>query len=141
MCHPMVLVGIQAGAQIAGGIAQQKAGKQAAIQAEREAIYQQQAAAAETENIRYANKRELGSLRAAFGTRGVGLDSASMIDVIAESAGNLDYPALVKEHEGIIARYRGAAEARAARAAGRNAFTRSLLDAASTVAQGAIKPR
>ncbi len=136
MCHPMVLVGLQAGAQIAGGIAQQKAGKQAAIQARREAIYQQQVAAAETENIRYAAKRDLGSLRAAFGKRGVGLDSASMIDVIAESAGNLDYPALVKEHEGLIARYRGEAEARAARAAGQNAFTRSLLGAATTLAQG-----
>lgn len=139
MCHPMVLVGIQAGAQIAGGLHQQKAAKQAAIQARREAIYQQQVAAAETENIRYANKRELGALRAAFGTRGVGLDSASMIDVIAESAGNLDYPALVKEHEGLIARYSGEARARAARAAGQNALTRSLLGAASTFTQGAIK--
>ncbi len=139
MCHPMVLVGIQAGAQIAGGLHQQKAAKQAAIQARREAIYQQQVAAAETENIRYANKRELGSLRAAFGKRGVGLDSASMIDVIAESAGNLDYPALVKEHEGLIARYRGEAQARAAKAAGRNALTSSLLGAASTVTQGIIK--
>jgi hypothetical protein len=139
MCHPMVLVGIQAGAQIAGGIHQQKAAKQAAIQARREAIYQQQVAAAETENIRYANKRELGSLRAAFGKRGVALDSASMIDVIAESAGNLDYPALVKEHEGLMARYSGEARARAARAAGQNALTRSLLGAASTFTQGIIK--
>jgi len=139
MCHPMVLVGIQAGAQIAGGLQQQKAAKQAAIQARREAIYQQQVAAAETENIRYANKRELGSLRAAFGKRGVALDSASMIDVIAEAAGNLDYPALVKQHEGLIARYRGEAQARAAKTAGQNAFTRSLLGAASTVTQGIIK--
>ncbi len=139
MCHPLVLAGIQAGTQIAGGIAQQKAAKQAAIQARREAIYAQQVAAAETENIRYANKRDLGALRAAFGKRGVGLDSASMIDVIAESAGNLDYPALVKEHEGLIARYRGEAEARAAKAAGQNAFTRSLLGAASTVIQAGIR--
>lgn len=139
MCHPMVLAGIQAGAQIAGGIQQQKAAKQAAIQARREAIYQQQVAASETENIRYANKRELGSLRAAFGKRGVTLDSASMIDVIAEAAGNLDYPALVKEHEGLIARYRGEAQARAAKIAGQNAFTRSLLGAASTMTQGIIK--
>jgi hypothetical protein len=139
MCHPMVLVGIQAGAQIAGGLYQQKAAKQAAIQARREAIYQQQVAAAETENIRYANKRELGSLRAAFGKRGVALDSASMIDVIAEAAGNLDYPALVKQHEGLIARYRGEAQARAAKAAGQNALTSSLLGAASTMTQGIIK--
>ncbi len=139
MCSPAaLLVGVQAGAQIAGGIQQQKAAKQAAIQARREAIYQQQVAAAEAEQIRYTNQRELASLAAAFGKRGVTFDSASMIDVIAEAAGNLEYPALLKEHEGVLARYQGNAKAAALKAAGRNALTESLLGGITTFASAGI---
>src|SRR5262245_41276146 len=99
-----VLAGVSAGAQIAGGIYQNKAAKAAAKQAEQEGIYAQQRAAAETEEIRYNNKRDMGTLRAAFGTRNVAFDSASMIDVLSEAAGNMDYAALLKEHEGLLSR-------------------------------------
>lgn len=80
------LAGIQAGAQIAGGIYQNKAAKAAAKQAEMEGRYAQAAAASEAEQIRYNNQRDLGTMRAAFGPRGVTLDSASVVDVIAEAA-------------------------------------------------------
>jgi hypothetical protein len=139
MCSPLIFAGIQAGVSIAGGIAQQKAAKQAAIQAQREAIYAQQVAAAETEQIRYNNKRDLATIRAAFGKRGVAFDSASMIDVIAEAAGNLDYPAVVKEHEGILARYKGNAQAAALKARGQNALVSSLLGGAFTFGAEAVK--
>ena len=139
MCSPqLVLAGIQAGGQIASGIQQQKAAKQAAIQAQREAIYEQQQAAAETELIRMNNARDLGTLRAAFGDRGIAFDSASMADVIAEAAKNLDYPALVKEHEGLIARYKGNAQAAALKTKGRNALTSSILDGITTFGGKAI---
>ena len=139
MCSPAaLLVGVQAGAQIAGGIYQQKAAKQAAIQARREAIYQQQAAAAEAEQIRYTNQRELASVAAAFGKRNVTFDSASMMAVIAETAGNLEYPALLKEHEGVLARHRGEAQARAYLTQGRNAMTQSLLGGLTTFASAGI---
>jgi hypothetical protein len=139
MCSPAaLLVGVQAGAQIAGGMYQQKAAKQAAIQARREAIYQQQVAAAESEQIRYMNQRELASIANAFGKRGVAFDSASMMAVIAESAGNLEYPALLKEHEGVLARYKGNAQAAALRTAGQNAMTQSLLGGLTTFVSAGI---
>ena len=142
MCSPIApiaLAGLQVGSQIAGGIYQQKAAKQAAIQARREAIYAQQQAAAESEMIRYNNARDLGAIRAAFGKRGITLDSASLVDVIAETAGNLEYPALMKEHEGILARYKGEAQARAYKTAGQNAMVKSILGAATTALEFGIK--
>lgn len=134
-----VIAGIQAGAQIAGGIAQNKAAKQAARQAEQEGIYAQQAAAAEAEQIRYNNQREVGAIRAAFGARGVASDSASLIDVIAEAAGNLDYAALVKEHEGQIARYSASVRAKRLREQGRNTMMTSILGATIGFASDGIK--
>ena len=122
-----VIAGVQAGAQIAGGIQQNKAAKQAARQAELEGRYQAQAALAEAEQIRYDNKREVGTVRAAFGARNVGADSASMIDVISEAAGNLDYNALMKEHEGTLARYSAKVQAQRLRSQGRNALRESIL--------------
>ena len=94
-----VMAGVQMAATVAGGVAQNKAAKQAAKQAEMEGRYRQQVAVAEAEQIRYGNQREMGSIRAAFGARGIAADSASLVDVISEAAGNLDYAALVKEHE------------------------------------------
>lgn len=139
MCVPVgaALAVVQAGTQIAGGIYQQKAAKQAAIQAEREAIYEQQRMVSDAEQIRANNARELGAMRAAFSTRGVSYDSSSLQDVLAEAAGNLDLAALMKEHEGVLARYRGRAQAAQYKTAGRNALYQSLLGGATgLVAKG-----
>jgi hypothetical protein len=122
-----VMAGVQMGAQIAGGIAQNKAAKQAAKQAEMEGRYAQQVAVSEAEQIRYGNQREMGSIRAAFGARGVAADSASLIDVISEAAGNLDYAALVKEHEMQMAGYSARLKAKQLRERGRDAMYRSIL--------------
>ncbi|MDZ4866557.1 MAG: hypothetical protein SGI91_04485 [Alphaproteobacteria bacterium] len=122
-----VMAGVQFGAQIAQGAAANKAAKANAIQAQNEARYAQQSAVAEAEQIRYNNQRDIGTFRAAFGARGVAGDSASLVDVIAEAAGNLDYAALVKEHEGQLARYHGDVQAKRMREAGRNAMYESIL--------------
>lgn len=122
-----VIAGVQAGAQIASGFAQNRAANQAAQQALMEGRYAQQAATAEAEQIRYNNRRDVGTIRAAFGTRGIAADSASMVDVIAEAAGNLDYAALVKEHEGQIARYSAGVRAKRLREQGRDAMYQSIL--------------
>ena len=133
-----VLAGVQAGATIAGGMAQNKAAKAAARQAEQEGIYAQQRAAAETEEIRYNNKRDMGTLRAAFGTRNVSFDSASMVDVLSEAAGNMDYAALMKEHEGLLGRYQGKVQADRLRIAGKNAMYQSILGGVTSFASQGI---
>lgn len=132
------LAGIQAGAQIAGGIYQNKAAKAAAKQAEMEGRYAQAAAASEAEQIRYNNQRDLGSLRAAFGPRGVTLDSASMVDVLAEAAGNLDLAAIMKEHEGLMGRYSAGVRAKQLRDRGQEVLYKSILGAATGFAAQGI---
>ena len=140
MCSlPAVLAGVQMGAQIAGGIAQNKQGKAAARQAEQEGIHAQQMAAAETEEIRYNNKRDMGTLRAAFGTRNVAFDSASMVDFLSEAAGNMDYAALMKEHEGLLARYQSKVTADRYRAQGKNAMYASILGGVTGFASAGIQ--
>lgn len=134
-----VMAGVQFGAQIAQGVAENKAAKVAARQAEIEGRYAQQAAVAEAEQIRYNNQREVGAIRAAFGARGVAGDSASLVDVIAEAAGNLDYAALVKEHEGQLARYSAGVRAERFRREGRNAMYESILGGATKFVVGGIQ--
>ncbi|MCE9521081.1 MAG: hypothetical protein K8S25_01455 [Alphaproteobacteria bacterium] len=129
MCAPMIMAGVSAAMTIAGGVQQQRAAKAAAKQALQEGIYAQQAAAAETEQIRYNNKRDMGTLRAAFGTRNVAFDSASMVDVLSEAAGNMDLAAVMKEHEGILGRYQGNVTAKGLKDRGKDALTKSILGA------------
>jgi hypothetical protein len=121
------MAGVQLGAAIAGGVAQNKAAKEAAKQEELRGRYAQQVAVSEAEQIRYGNQREMGSIRAAFGARGIAGDSASLIDVISEAAGNLDYAALVKEHEVQMAGYSARVRAKQLRDQGRNAMYSSIL--------------
>lgn len=140
MCSPAaIFAGVQAGAQIAGGIAQNKAAKEAARQAEMEGRYAQAAAASEAEQIRYNNQRDVGTIRAAFGSRGVASDSGSLVDVIAEAAGNMDLAALMKEHEGQLARYSAGVRAQRLKAEGKSALYKSILGGVTTFASKGIK--
>jgi hypothetical protein len=65
----------------------------------------------------------------------VAFDSASMVDVLAEAAGNMDYAAVMKEHEGLLARYQGNVQASRLKAQGQNALYSSILDAGMTFAR------
>lgn len=134
-----VIAGVSAGAQIAGGIYQNKAAKQAARQAEMEGRHAQAAAVSEAEQIRYNNRRDVGTIRAAFGSRGVAADSASLVDVVAEAAGNMDLAALMKEHEGQLARYSASVRAQRLKSEGRNALYQSILGGVVGFASQGVK--
>jgi len=128
MCSFMAVIGgLQAGAQIAGAAQQNKAAKAQAIEAQQQARYEAQRTFAEAEQMRAANAREVGAMRAAFAPRGVALDSASAVDVIAGAAGELSYPALMKEHDAQLALHRGQVRARQIRDAGAQAMRASIL--------------
>ena len=128
MCSLFAVVGVaQMGMQVAGAMYQNQAAKVAATQARQQGIYDAQRAAVEAEQIRYNNQRDMGSIRAAFGKRGVGFDSASMVDVVAEAAGNMDYAALMKEHEVQLSLYQGNTRAKLIKSQANAALVSSIL--------------
>ncbi|MCE9521083.1 MAG: hypothetical protein K8S25_01465 [Alphaproteobacteria bacterium] len=134
-----VLTGVQAGAQVAQAANHKKQTNADAAAALQQGIYERQLGAADAEQIRSENARQMGTLRAAFGTRNVGFDSASMVDVLAEAAGNMDFAAVMKEHEGILGLHRGKAQAKKLGDGARSKMALSVLGTATDYATAGMQ--
>lgn len=81
------------------GQAAQDAGKYNAQVAIQNAALARQKAAEEARRIRVAGSKQLGDMRANYGHSGIGIQG-SAVDVLMESAANVELDALTKIHEG-----------------------------------------
>lgn len=113
------------------GAAAQQAGEYNARIAEQNALLSRQQAASEEQRQRLFAKKEIGSIRAAYGASGV--TGGSSLDVLAESAANAELDALNIRHGGEMRSQGYLAQARLDRMGGENARRSSRWMAASTL--------
>lgn len=118
-----------------GEAAAQAADEEARIQSENAKLARDQAAHEERQQ-RIINRKQLGSMRAAYGASGVSLEG-SPLDILEESAAAMEMDAQNIKYAGELKARGFYQEASMARTRGKNAREASYLGAASSLLSGA----
>lgn len=117
MCDIMTAIGV--GGSIVSGMAQQG-------QANAQAKVARQAGAFNAQRIREQGHQALGAMRAGFGKSGLQMEG-SPLDILAQSAGDVELDAVAARHQGEV-------QAATYKAAGKGAFYGGLFGAGKVLA-------
>ena len=120
------------------GQAAEDAGKYNAEVARQNATLARQKAFEEARRIRVAGRKQIGDMRASYGHSGLGIQG-SAIDVLMESAANVELDALTKENEGETRARMFESEAEMELFGGDMAKTSSYLSASGKLMESAGK--
>lgn len=137
----LIGAGIQAGGQIAGGMAAKKAGAFEAAQYQQKAAEERAVASRAAYEKRQERDRLISRQVAVAAAGGAGVNNASIMDIIGDTAARGQY-LIDTEIAGGESRARGMMDrGAAAKAKGQNALMGSILEGGSTLAKGVYKAK